>query len=47
MMTKLRFYLFAARWLWRNRTWDNTRQKYKALDRAWSRYEQARRNSKL
>lgn len=45
MITKLRFLAFTVRWLWRNRTWKGTRQKYKALDRAWARYEQARQNT--
>lgn len=40
-MRKIRFYLFCIRWLWRNRTWEETRQKYRALGRDWRRYEQA------
>ena len=32
---RFKYYLFAIRWLWENRTWDDTRQKYKALNRAW------------
>lgn len=34
-MEKIRFYLFCIRWLWKNRTWAETRQKYRALARAW------------
>lgn len=36
-MEKLRHSLFCIRWLWRNRNWGASRQKYKALDRAWER----------
>lgn len=38
IMMKLRYYIFTMRWLWKNRTWENTRQKYKALDRAQKEY---------
>lgn len=34
-MDKIRFYIFCIRWLWKNRTWAETRQKYKALARDW------------
>lgn len=30
-MRKIKYYLKALRWLWKNRTWENTRQKWKAL----------------
>lgn len=33
MMDKLRYYLRAVVWLWKNRTWANTRKKWKAFDR--------------
>lgn len=42
-MDKLRYYIFAIRWLWRNRSWANTRQKWKAMDRAWKESEAARK----
>ena len=32
-MKKICFYLFCIGWLWRNRRWRPTRQKYKALDK--------------
>ncbi len=32
-MRKIKYYLKALRWLWANRTWENTRQKMKALAR--------------
>ena len=35
--SKLRYYLFCIKWLWKNRTWDNTRQKFKAMEKAWRR----------
>ncbi len=31
----IRYYLFCIKWLWRNRKWDNLRQKFKALEKAW------------
>lgn len=34
-MKQLKYYIFCIRWLWRNREWSNTRQKFKALERAW------------
>ena len=33
-MKKILYYLFCIRWLWRNRRWRETRQKYKAFDKA-------------
>lgn len=39
----IRFYLFCIRWLWKNRTWEETRQKYKALNRDWRQYVAAKR----
>ena len=48
-MELIRYYLFALRWLWKNRSWKNrswksTRQKWKALDRAWAEREKERKN---
>lgn len=34
-MKKIRYYIWCIRWLWQNRNWDTTRQKYKAMDKAW------------
>jgi hypothetical protein len=34
-MKRLRYYWFCIRWLYRNREWNNTRQKYKAMDREY------------
>ena len=33
--SKLGYYLFCIRWLWKNRTWENTRQKFKAMEREY------------
>lgn len=33
-MKKLRWYLAALRWLWDNRSWHSSRQKWKAFERA-------------
>ena len=37
-MQKILFYLFCIRWLWKHRTWAETRQKYRALGKAWRLY---------
>ena len=34
--SKVGYYLFCIKWLWKNRTWDNTRQKFKAMEKAYS-----------
>lgn len=33
--SKLKYYLFCIKWLWKNRNWDNTRQKFKAMEKAY------------
>ena len=38
-MKKIKYYLFVIRWMWANRDWDETRQKYKAMDKDWSRHQ--------
>ena len=35
LMKKLKYYIFCIKWLWKNRTWENTRQKFKAMEKAW------------
>ncbi len=39
MMKKLKYYYQCARWLWKNRTWRGTRQKYKAMEKELRKYE--------
>ena len=34
-MKKIKYYIFCARWLWKHRTWADTRQKFKAMERAY------------
>lgn len=34
-MAKVKWYLFRIKWLWKNRNWENTRQKFKAMEREW------------
>lgn len=34
-MHKIRYYLFCLKWLWRNRNWEPTRQKWKAMEKAY------------
>lgn len=33
-MKKIRYYIAAARWRWKNRHWRDSRQKRKAFDKA-------------
>jgi hypothetical protein len=34
----IKYYLFCIRWLYKNRNWDNTRQKFKAMQRDYESY---------
>lgn len=36
-MNKIKYYLFCVKWLWRNRHWENTRQKFKAMEKEYRR----------
>jgi hypothetical protein len=38
----IRYFLFCIKWLWKNRTWENTRQKFKAMERDWEKVEKGR-----
>lgn len=38
-MKKLKYIIFCVGWLWKNRHWHDTRQKWKALQRDYERYE--------
>lgn len=35
----MKYYFFAIRWVWHNRSWENTRQKWKRLDKDWAIYK--------
>jgi hypothetical protein len=37
MINKIRHELFCIKWLWKNRKWKNTRQKYKTMEKDWER----------
>ncbi len=39
----LRYHIFVIRWLWKNRNWAPTRQKWKALEKAWAEHERERK----
>ena len=41
-MEKIRYYMFCIKWLWKNRTWDNTRQKFKRLAKEYTEYSKRR-----
>ena len=32
-MRKIRYYLFCIKWLYKNRDWKSTRQKYKQMEK--------------
>ncbi len=32
-MKKIKYYMACIKWLWKNRDWENTRQKFKAMER--------------
>ena len=34
-MQRLKYYIFCIKWLWKNRTWDNTRQKFKRMEKEY------------
>ena len=34
-MKKIKYYIFCIKWLWKNREWENTRQKFKAMSKAY------------
>lgn len=42
-MGRLKYYIFCIKWLWKHREWQNTRQKFKAMEKAW----EQRRKSKI
>jgi hypothetical protein len=33
----IKYYIFVMRWLWKNREWGNSRQKFKAMEKEWER----------
>ena len=41
----IKYYIFCVKWLWKNRHWENTRQKWKAMERDW-RYHNEMKKSK-
>lgn len=38
----MKYILFCLWWMWKNRTWKSTRQKYKAMDKDWERKQAGR-----
>lgn len=36
----VRYYWFCLRWLWRHRYWENSRQKWKAMEKDWRHYRE-------
>lgn len=34
-MNQIKYYIFAIRWLWNNREWETTRQKWKMMEKEW------------
>ena len=37
-LSKVRYYLFSIKWLYKNRNWQNNKKKFKALDKAYWAY---------
>ena len=35
-MKKIKYYIFCIKWLYKNRKWDNTRQKFKAMEKEYN-----------
>ena len=34
-MNTIKYYWFCIGWLWNHKDWDNSRQKFKAMDKEW------------
>ena len=34
----IKYFLFCIIWLWKNRKWENTRQKFKAMEKDYRKY---------
>lgn len=32
---KITYYIFCIQWLWKNRLWNDSRQKFRAMNKAW------------
>lgn len=45
-MSALFYYWFCIRWLWKNRDWADTRQKYKAMNRDYSKWLRNRKRKR-
>lgn len=42
-METIKYYLFCMKWLWKNRNWKNTRQKFKRMEMEWEEWENTRK----
>ena len=42
----IRYYLFCIRWLWKNRKWGNSRQKFKKMEKDWNELNKKKRIEK-
>lgn len=40
--SRIKFFLFSVKWDWKNRDWDNTRQKYKRKMEDYEQYKQGK-----
>jgi hypothetical protein len=34
-MKQLKYYIFVIQWLWKNRSWQDSRQKFKQMNKEW------------
>lgn len=42
-MEKIKYYIFCIKWLWKNRKWESSRQKFKQLDKDYKNYLKMRK----
>lgn len=42
----IKYYFFCLKWVWKNREWNNGRQKWKMMDRDYRRYLIAKKLTK-
>jgi hypothetical protein len=38
-MEKLKYYIFCIRWLYKNKNWGNSRQKFKVMDKDFQKWK--------
>ena len=46
-MRKIKYYIFCIKWLYKNRNWDNTRQKFKRMEKDFKESEMNKYGRKI